>query len=130
MKSWFTKFRISTALDSRKPMPASLRQKIAADQSLERFVQQAEALRILPAPLVVDPAMHEGIMRAVAVSARRKEPASAPVLTWLAASGAMAAVVVFGFWLIHPDTQSPELASPFGGLALLVKRALAGAVLP
>lgn len=130
MKSWFAKFRISTALDSRTPMPASLRDKIAADPSLQRFVHQAEALRTLPAPPLIDPSMHDGIMRAIRASATRQEPSNPPVLLWLAASGAVAAIFLFSFWMIHPATQSPELASPFGGLALLVKRTLAGAILP
>ena len=130
MKSWFTKFRISIALDSRDPMPASLRNKIAADQSLQRFVHQAEALRTLPPPPLIDPSMHDGIMRAVRASARTEEAGNPPVTLWLVASGAVAAMFLFGFWMIHLQMQSPELASPFGGLALLVKRALAGAILP
>jgi anti-sigma factor RsiW len=132
MKSWLTKFRISTALDSGKPLPPSLRQKITADPELEHFAQQAQALGrpVLCLPSA-DPSLHDSIMRAVRASAQQREqPRRAPVFSWLAASAASAAVLMFCLWVAYPRSVSREMPSPFGGLAQLVKRAVAGAVLP
>jgi hypothetical protein len=132
MKSWLTKFRISTALDSGEPLPPSLRQKIAADPELEHFAHQAQALgRPLLRLPSAGPSLHDSIMRAVRASAQRREqPRRAPMFSWLAASAAFAATVMFCLWLAYPHSVSREMPSPFGGLALLVKRAVAGAVLP
>jgi len=109
MKSWWTKFRISNALDSGKPLPASLRQKIAADPELERF---ARPLRSLPP---VNPALHDSIMRAVRASARRERPQPASALSWLAASSILAALAVVCLWMVHPDSAPsgrPTLDQP------------------
>jgi hypothetical protein len=132
MKSWLTKIRISTALDSGKPLSSSLRQKIAADPELEHFVHQAQALGrpLLHLPSA-DPALHDSIMRAIRASAQqRQQPRREPVFSWLAASAAFAAVLLFCLWVAYPRSVSREMPSPFGGLAQLVKRAVSGAVLP
>jgi len=131
MKSWLTKFRISTALDAGKPLPASLRQKISADPELERFVQRAEALgQPLRRPPAANPSLHDAIMRAVRASAQRGQPRHAPMLSWLAASATVATLAVVCLWMALPRPASQDMPSPFGGLAQVVKRAVAGAVLP
>jgi hypothetical protein len=132
MKSWLTKFRISTALDSGKPLPPSLRQKIAADPELEHFARQAQALgRPMVQLSIADPSLHDSIMRAVRASAQqRRQPRREPVFSWLAASAALAAVFMLCLWVAYPHPVQREMPSPFGGLAQLVKRAVAGAVLP
>ena len=102
MYSWLTKFRISTALDAGKPLPDSLRKKIAADPELERFVKQTEALgHSRPALPPSDPSMHDTIMRAVRASTRRERPQRAPVLSWLTASVALVALALVGALLVR-----------------------------
>jgi len=89
MKSWLSKWRISAALDAGQPWPESLRRKIAADPELELFTKRTQALgqtlRSLPPSA---PPLHDAIMRAVRAAARPEQPRRAPVLSWLAASGA------------------------------------------
>ena len=113
MKSWLSKWRISAALDAGQPLSESLRQEIAADPELERFAKQAQALgqslRNLPPS---GPPLHDSIMRAVRAAARPKPPRRAPVLSWLAASGALAALAAVCIYL---PTLRPK---PLGGQAL------------
>jgi len=93
MKSWLSKWRISAALDAGKPLSESLQRKIAADPELERFAKRTQVLgqnlRSLPPS---GPPLHDSIMRAVRAAARLEQPRRAPVLSWLAASGAVAAL--------------------------------------
>jgi hypothetical protein len=120
MKSWLAKFRISTALDSGEPLPAKLRQKIAADAELQHFVRRADALgralRHQPPPSATP--LHDSIMRAVRESARRGQPRRAPVSYWLTASAASAAVMAMGavcLWLaLHRAAPggAPSLDGP------------------
>jgi hypothetical protein len=130
MKSLLTKFRISTAFDARRPLSESLRQKVAANPSLQRFVSKAEALRALPGFVPAGSALHYNIMRAVRASANAPSPLRAPVLPFLAASGTISAVILVAFWVIHPGSVMPDTASPVGALALVIKRAIEGAMLP
>lgn len=131
MKTWLTKFKISNALDAGRALPEQLRRKIAGDAELERFVDCAESLgRSLRGATIAVPPLHDGIMRAVRASVRKEEPHRAPVLSWLAASAGVAAMGTVYFWLSHPQSGGMDMASPFGGLALLVRRAVEGAVLP
>jgi len=120
MKSWWIKFRISTALDSGKPLPASLRQKIAADPELERFAHRTQALgRPLRSPPPVNPSLHDSIMRAVRASAQRGQPRRAPGLSWLPASATLAALVVVCLWMSRPNPAPPERPSLDGPLMAL-----------
>jgi hypothetical protein len=112
MKSWFSKWKISSALDSRQPLPESLRRKIDADPELQRFTQRAhalgETLRSLPPS---GPPLHDSIMRAVRSTARRDEARRTPVLWWATASGAVAAVAVFcllHFTVLRPKTLARQ----------------------
>lgn len=131
MKSWLTKFRISNALDAGKPLPETLRRKVAADAELERFVDCGEAVgRSLRSATIAAPLLHEGIMRAVRVAARREETRRAPVFSWLAASAGAAALGTFYFWMSNSQAPGMEMVSPFGGVALLVRRAIEGVVFP
>jgi ferric-dicitrate binding protein FerR (iron transport regulator) len=111
MKSWFSKWKISTALDERKPWPESLRRKIDAEPELERFAKRAQALgqtlRNLPPSA---PPIHDSIMRAVRSAARPAPPRRAPVLFWLSTSGAVAAVAAVCFYLtyLHPKLSGQQ----------------------
>jgi len=111
MKSWLSKWRISAALDAGQPLPESLRRKIAADPELERFTRRTQALRqTLRSLPPAAPDIHDSIMRAVRASARPAQPRRAPVLAWLAASGAMAALAVVCLYLtvFRPKPQSRQ----------------------
>jgi len=69
MKSWLTKFKISNALNERKPMPPAVAQAIARSVELRRFVENSNALDHalkvrLPKSGASAP-VHASIMRAV-----------------------------------------------------------------
>jgi hypothetical protein len=120
MKLWLTKLRISAALDSGKPLPESLRQKIEADPELKRFAYRTQALkRSLRSPPTADPSLHDSIMRAVRGSARREQPRRAPVFSWLAPSAAVAVLAVFFFWMARPRPAPPGHAPLDGPLTVL-----------
>jgi hypothetical protein len=117
MRSWLAKFRISAAMDTGKPLPESLRQKMSADPELEGFARQTEALgralRKVPAPA---PSQHDAIMRAVRASARNEKVARSFSPSWLAVSTAVAALAVMFVWIgMHrpttPGRQSLEGAA-------------------
>lgn len=131
MKSWITKLRISSALDAGKPLAEALRQRIDGNPELARFAYRAEALvRPLRNMASADPALHEGIMRAVRASAQRAQPRREPMFSWVAASAGVAALGTIYFWMTHPQPGPMELAAPFGGLAQVVRQAIQGVVFP
>jgi hypothetical protein len=120
MKSWLSKWRISAALDAGKSLPESLRRKIAADPELERFAKRTQALgqtlRSLPPS---GPPLHDSIMRAVRAAARPEQPRRAPVLSWLAASGAVAALAVVCVYLTFFRLKSPNRQALDGPVMVL-----------
>jgi hypothetical protein len=120
MKSWLSKWKISAALDSGKPLPESLLRKIAADPELERFAKRTQALgqtlRNVPPS---GPPLHDSIMRAVRNAARPAQPRRAPVLSWLAASGAVAALAVVGLYLTFFRLKPPATQALDGPVMVL-----------
>ena len=110
---WFAKFRISAALDSRKPLPPSLRNAIGQSSELQSFEKDTAALgRALeaapPSAAEPPPGLHQAIMRAVRSGASSHVPAREPLLRhWLPASAA-AAMMLFAAWLaLRPAPDSP-----------------------
>ena len=98
--------------------------------SLQALARQA---RVLAAPLpfaLPDASLHDSIMRSVRASARHPQSPAMPAASWLAASGAIASMALLSFWLVIPHSVPSNFASPFGGLARAVQRAVEGAVLP
>ena len=124
MKTWLAKFRISSALDSGRPLPETLRQKIAADAELQRFVRRADALgRALKHQPPPGPPLHDSIMRAVRASARRGQPRRAPVSFWLTASSSAAAVAAVAgvcVWLAF-HRAAPSAGPSLNGPALVLE---------
>ena len=120
MKLFLTKLRISSALDSGKPLPESLRRKIAADPELERFVRQSQILeRNAPEPPPSDPALHDSIMLAVRATARRWQRKHAPALSWLAPAATLAALALAGAWVLQSRNALRAKVPMDGPIALL-----------
>jgi hypothetical protein len=120
MKSWLAKFRISTAMDAGKPLPESLRQKIASDPELERFARRTEALgRALRTVPPTESGLHDSIMRSVRSAARREQPRSAPTLSWLAASVAVAVLTISCIWGAFRRQTPPNQQSLNGAVMVL-----------
>lgn len=102
MKTWFTSFRISAALDSGHKPSASLRMSINSSEEAQSFEQGMTALdRALrqerPKPQT-PPGLHRSIMRAVREAQRTQAaPRELAVLRWVAAP-VVAALVVMAVW--------------------------------
>jgi hypothetical protein len=102
MKLFLTKLRISSALDSGKPLSESLRQKIAAEPELRHFVRQSKAFAADLPPPANDSALHNDIMRAVRAAAREEQSRPAPIFAWLTATATVAGIVVISLWIGRP----------------------------
>lgn len=116
MKFFLTKFRISNALDTGKPMPESLRRKINAEPELQRFEQRMQALnRPLQGAPPADTELHDSIMSAVHASKREAGHALRACPTWqaLTASCTVAAMAAVCLWIVHfQSTPSLPLPKP------------------
>ncbi|HWW01364.1 MAG TPA: hypothetical protein VNZ64_16830 [Candidatus Acidoferrum sp.] len=112
MKAWFTKFRISAVLDSRKPLSQSLRDAVARSEELQRFEKSAGALgRVLketpPPASVPPPGLHQAIMRAVRAGAQPAAPARKAALWRRLPAPALAALVLVAvWWALGPGRDS------------------------
>jgi hypothetical protein len=119
MNLWFAKFKISNALDGGNRLPHSVRQKIAASESLRRFrddsVALDRALRQAPRDIEVSPTLHGSIMRALRQPQVRAGRQTASFAWRWAPTTAVAALVLAGlFWPrpqpalpAHPDSLAP-----------------------
>ena len=69
MKTWLTKFRISNALNDRKPLPPAVERAMARSEELRRFADNSSTLdHTLKSQLArpeACPRLHDSIMRAV-----------------------------------------------------------------
>lgn len=124
MKSWFTKLRISTAIDSGRSMPASLQKRIAASEELKRFCHDVEhlehALRETPSPMRgAPPNLHGAIMSAVRKEATHSANRTiSPILRWLPAP-ALAALLIWAivhFTSTGSDSRSEMFVSTISSL--------------
>src|SRR5215471_8344850 len=112
MKFWFKKFRISGALDSRRPVPAAFQETIARDEELRRFADETaaidDALRHSKPELKTPAGLHLAIMQAVRSEAEEpRQPQLIPWLRWLAAPAATA-LVLAGVWLLIRPEPGPQ----------------------
>jgi hypothetical protein len=118
MKLWLTKFRISNALDSGRPLPDSLRKKIAAEPELEQFTRRLQALPArLRKPDIAAPDLHNNIMRAVRTTSL-PEPRNVSLWSWLAPAAGFAALVMCIF-IPRPDLSTTADVSMDAPLAVL-----------
>jgi hypothetical protein len=119
MKPWFSKFRISSAFDSGRPLPRWLRRRLSGSQELRSFARQISDLdQVLrrPAGKEAPCTLHSSIMGAVcALDRRRTAPPQTDWLRWLPAPALVGlALCVAWWWFSHPlpATQPvPSLAS-------------------
>ena len=77
MKTWLTKFRISNALDDRKPLSPAVQRALAKSEELRRFAENSAALdqaleNSRPEP-EAPASLHASILRAVRTAAHRPE---------------------------------------------------------
>lgn len=127
MKSWFWKFRISVALDERRPVASLLRSRIGQCPELQQFEKDTARLssRLGPPPSTATPlALHESIMRRVrAAQVSSSEMANSGSKKWVPISaGASILVLAAGLFLAlnhrHGDNSQVagkvSLNSPFG----------------
>jgi hypothetical protein len=120
MKSWLAKFRISAAMDAGKPLPESLRQKIAADPELERFTRRTEDLgRTLRSVPPAESGLHDSIMRSVRNAARREQLSRSLAPSWLSAAAAVAALAIVCIWATLHRSTPPGRESLDGAFMVL-----------
>ena len=121
---WLTKFRLSAARDSQRPLPPSLCDAIARSDELQRLEKDATSMeRALrncsPRASAPPPGFHHAIMRAVRGAARPAAPVHAPALRhWLPAS-ALAVLMLIAAWSVvrQGGMSSTPSASAHDGLA-------------
>ncbi len=104
MTSWFSKFRISAAIDSGKPLSESLRGKIARSAELRHFAANARACHDLLAqsPPAVEPPpfLHGSIMGALRAAPPSPAPVRRPVMALRFAAVLLLAAALSGaVWL-------------------------------
>ncbi len=112
MKSWWTKFRISSALDARKPLSKSLRKRIAADPELKDFTRRSEELDILlQRPQSGNSTLHDDIMQLVRKSRRRDARPTMQMRAPLMRMAAIATMIVFVLLITHPHPAPPRTSA-------------------
>lgn len=125
MKTWLNKFKISNALDSRKPLPLTIERAVAESKELRYFAERTAALDqdlkdSKPKP-ASPPALHDAIMCAV----RAAETARAPAFNWqmfrsrLIPATALGCLLLLGIfsgsylWQQPPKKSSPAASESF-----------------
>ena len=116
MKTWLTKWRISNALDKRKPLPPAVERALAESAELRRFAANAAAVdqalaKTRPEP--TDPAsLHAAIMRAVR-SAETSEPSGWQNF-WprLIPASALTLLILLSVFGVQHFSRPPAATSP------------------
>jgi hypothetical protein len=123
MKLWFAKFRISTALDAKRPLSSAQQRAIARSGELRQFKDDASALdRALkdsPSP-EAPPELHDDIMRAVRSADRSNaRPFPAPMPRWTPATALAALALLGAVWFTtHRADRLPSPADDNGSPSL------------
>jgi len=102
MKSWFTKLRISTALDAGHKLSVSLRRSIDSSEQLLGAEQEMKALdsalKQAPPRPQAPPGLHRSIMQAVRAAERTQaDPRGLVFLRWMVAP-LVAALALVAVW--------------------------------
>jgi hypothetical protein len=116
MKTWFAKFRISSALDGETPLPPGWQESTARNAEVRRFAETSQALhRALksgPKAPELPAFLHESIMRAVTGAAGPRIPPSPWLaLRWLPVP-ALAVLLAAGFWWSLRRAPAPQPLAP------------------
>ena len=123
MTFWFTKARISAALDTGKRPSAWLRRRVSKSEELRAFEQEIMALDQAlhqSVPRSEMPAsLHRSIMQAVQSADRPAPTRRTPTVLRWAPVPVLAVIMLLGFWWVlrsparqsPPDTQSLAAAS-------------------
>ena len=147
MKTWLKKFRISNALNDRRPLPPALTRGITQSEELRRFEESShtleQALKNQLPSNAANPPLHAAIMRAVRTAGQT--PAAENQFAWprwmpVAATALLVlggAVLTFEFSRqpspALPPVELPTLASASSALdsvGSLVRAAPAAAMSP
>lgn len=126
MKNLLRQFRISSALDTRTPLPPSVQAGVDRSKDLRAFQASLTTLdrqlRQTPPPAPPLPASaHEAILRAIQEQAGPSRSPAAAAWPWgWAVAGALPVVVLAAWWLLReptPPAQPPPLAATGPALA-------------
>jgi hypothetical protein len=134
MKSWLLKFKISRALDDRKPLPPALERAVNQSEDARRFAANSRTLgqglkQQVPRP-PAPASLHAGIMRSVRAAAQAPVPQTDRPIAWtrwLPVSGLALLVVLGAFAAIQfssqprntiPPAETPSLATAASALEL------------
>jgi hypothetical protein len=147
MKSWLIKFRISSALDDREPLPPAVRAAMTRSEEARRFAENSRALDQAlksqwPRP-GASASLHASIMRAVRAGAHAPVTEPHPAWPrWIPVTG-LALLVFLGVFLAihfsrHPGAKAqyaelPSLAAASSALELggsLIREAPAAVMSP
>ena len=128
MKSWLTKFRISSTFDAERLSSSSKQRDLANSEDTRRFEETLHnldrALRNAPTAAEAQPELHSAIMEAVRASrgANRESAANWPwrfPLRWLPAP-ALAALALLGlWWALHSPPETPVHQAGTGHASIL-----------
>ncbi|MGP8238793.1 MAG: hypothetical protein ACLQVW_25725 [Limisphaerales bacterium] len=106
----FAKFKISDAMDKRRPLSDSIQAAIQASSELRAFAKETravdKALRRPPYPRA-DAWLHNSIMRAVRATALEPAPRRVSSGLWLAPAAALVVLAAIGWWLAGPRAPQP-----------------------
>jgi hypothetical protein len=117
MKSWFTKLRISAALDAGHKLSASLRRNIGSSEQLRGVEEEMTALdcalkQASPRPQA-PPGLHRSIMQAVRVAERPQAAPGGLAFLRRVAAPLVAALALVAVWQtlrgpVAPPTQGTQ----------------------
>ena len=116
MKTWFAKFRISTALDSGRPLPLWVSHRLSSCEELRRFARQMSELDSAlqkGQPTQTRGTIHGSIMHAVrsVERARGVAPRHVNWLRWLPVPAAAVLALCAACWFWLPQSSSRALPS-------------------
>jgi hypothetical protein len=129
MKTWFAKFRISTAFDSGRPLPRWVRRRLSGSEELRSFAMQMSELESAlqeGRPVHTPNTLHGSIMRAVrgVQRARGVAPRAGNWVRWLPVPAMTVVVlcVLWWFWTpTSPNRPFPSLAQALDAGATLTE---------
>lgn len=116
MKTWLTKWRISNALDERKPLPPAVERALAESAELRRFAADAAAVdqtltKTRPEP-TAPASLHASIMRAVHSAESSEHPGWQNFWPRLIPASALALLILLSIFGVHRFSHPAAVISP------------------